>query len=173
MVSKAVVGKGSSVVDGMGKRSGNNTVGEAMVRQRSSVVDGVSQGSGNNTVGKAMVSKAVVSQRSGVDGVGQGSDGGVAHRDGAVGSDGRLDLRQSLEVVGLSHRGVGGAESLVLDEAPLLSVGGGDGLVGGLATDSVVGNAVVGQTVTHQDLGGSRGSSEDRSKANKRLQQQR
>ena len=65
---------------------------------------------------------------------------------------------------------MGGSERLVLDEGPLLSVGGGDGLVGGLAADSVVGEAVVGQAVTHQDLGGSRGSSEDGSKANEGLQ---
>ena len=67
-----------------------------------------------------------------------GHNSGVSNRDRLVGSDGRLDLRESLGVVGLGHAGVGGSEGLGLDKGPLLSVGGGDGLVAGLASDNSV-----------------------------------
>ena len=93
----------------------------------------------------------------------------MTHSDGLVGSDGRLDLGESLGVVGLGHAGVGGSEGLGLDEGPLLAVGGGDGLVAGLASDNSV--AVVAEAVAHKHLRGSGGSSEDCSKANKGLEQ--
>merc|ERR1712061_839596 len=90
----------------------------------------------------------------------------MSNGDGPVGSDGRLDLREALGVVSLSDRGMGGAEGLGLDKGPLLAVGSGDRLVGGLATNcDGVGNSV-GDTVANQDLGGSRG---DCSKANEGL----
>merc|ERR1719216_133196 len=98
-----------------------------------------------------------------------GNNSGMSNGDGPVGSDGRLDLREALGVVSLSDRGMGGAKGLGLDKGPLLAVGSGDRLVGGLATNcDGVGNSV-GDTVANQDLGGSRGSSEDCSKANEGL----
>ena len=100
---------------------------------------------------------------------GHGHNSGMTHSDGLVGSNGGLDLRESLGVVGLGHAGVGGSEGLGLDEGPLLAVGGGDGLVAGLASDNSV--AVVAEAVAYKNLGGSGGSSEDCSKANKGLQQ--
>merc|ERR1712088_280392 len=98
-----------------------------------------------------------------------GNNSGMSNGHGPVGSDRRLDLREALGVVSLSDRGMGGAEGLGLDKGPLLAVGSGDRLVGGLATNcDGVGNSV-GNTVANQDLGGSRGSSEDCSKANEGL----
>ena len=73
-----------------------------------------------------------------MDGVGHGGDGveghhgGLADRDGSVGADCGLDLGQALAVVHLRHAGVGGAESLGLDQGPLLAVRRGHGLVRGL-----------------------------------------
>ena len=93
----------------------------------------------------------------------------MTYSHGLVGSDGGLDLRESLGVVGLGHAGVGGSEGLGLDKGPLLAVGGGDGLVAGLASDNSV--AVVAEAVANKHLRGSGGSSEDCSKANKGLEQ--
>ena len=62
-----------------------------------------------------------------------GNNSGVSDRDGLVGCDGGLDLRESPGVVSLGHAGVGGSKGLGLDKGPLLAVGGGDGLVAGLA----------------------------------------
>jgi len=53
-------------------------------------------------------------------------DGGLAYWDDPVGSNGGLDLRQTLGVVGLGHGGVGGSESLGLTESSDLTVSGGD-----------------------------------------------
>jgi hypothetical protein len=64
---------------------------------------------------------------------------------------------------------VGGAEGLGLDKGPLLAVGSGDRLVGGLATDRDGVGDSVSDTVAKEDLGSSRGSSEDCSKANEGL----
>merc|ERR1719264_674900 len=50
----------------------------------------------------------------------------LASWDDPVGSNGGLDLRQTLGVVGLSHGGVGGSESLGLTESSDLTVSGGD-----------------------------------------------
>jgi len=51
---------------------------------------------------------------------------GLAYWDWLVGSNGGLDLSQTLGVVGLSHRGVGSSESLGLTESSDLTVGCGD-----------------------------------------------
>ena len=64
----------------------------------------------------------------------QRNHGPMTHSDGLIGSDGGLDLRQSLGVVGMGHAGVGGSEGLGLDEGPLLAVGGRDKFVAGLAS---------------------------------------
>merc|ERR550539_1747132 len=64
-----------------------------------------------------------------------------------VGSNGGLDLRQTLGVVHLAHGGVGGSECLGLDQTSLLSMGGGDRLVRGLTSS----NGVVEAGVSHQD----------------------
>ena len=64
---------------------------------------------------------------------------------------------------------MGGAKGLGLDKGPLLAVGSGDRLVGGLATDCDGVGDSVSNTVAKEDLGSSRGSSEDCSKANEGL----
>jgi len=51
---------------------------------------------------------------------------GLANWDRSVGSNGGLDLRQTLGVISLSHGGVGGSESLGLTESSDLTVSGGD-----------------------------------------------
>merc|ERR1719225_123951 len=83
-------------------------------------------------------------------------DGGLANWDGSVGSNGGLDLSQTLGVVGLGHGGVGGSESLGLTEGSDLTVGGGDRLVGVLAGSHVVTHVVceVVAGVGHQDGAG-------------------
>ena len=110
----------STVVDG-GHSSGDGGVGHG----------GGVHGVGNN--------RSVVGNNwGGVHGVGHGGDGveghhgGLADRDGSVGADCGLDLGQALAVVHLRHAGVGRAESLGLDQGPLLAVRRGHGLVRGL-----------------------------------------
>ena len=98
---------------------------------------GISWGSMDSVVGNWV--NSVVSD--GVDGVmGNGVDSMVGDRgnrverdhsslaywDWPVGSNGGLDLSQTLGVVGLSHGGVGGSESLGLAESSDLTVSGGD-----------------------------------------------
>jgi len=58
-----------------------------------------------------------------------GSDGNnssVSDGNGPVGSNGRLDLREALGVVGLGNGRVGGAKGLGLDKGPLLAMSSGD-----------------------------------------------
>merc|ERR1711881_619520 len=118
-------------------------------------VDGMGDGGGKHRggMGDSMGGNGVGSRVSHVGS--HGNNSGMSNGDGPVGSDGRLDLREALGVVSLSDRGMGGAEGLGLDKGPLLAVGSGDRLVGGLATNcDGVGNSV-GDTVANQDLGGS------------------
>ena len=56
----------------------------------------------------------------------QGDDGGLADWDWPVGSDGGLDLSQTLGVVSLGHGGVCGSEGLALTQGSHLTVSGGD-----------------------------------------------
>ena len=56
----------------------------------------------------------------------EGDNGSLAHWDGSVGGNGGLDLGQTLGVVSLGHRGVGGSEGLALAKSSDLSVSGGD-----------------------------------------------
>jgi hypothetical protein len=159
-------------MDGVSQRGSVDSGGQSMVGHRSGVegggntVDSVGKRGGVEGRGNTVDS---MGQRGGVDAMSNGHNSGMSDRDGPVGSDGGLDLRESLGVVGLGHAGVGGSEGLGLDEGPLLAVGGGDGLVAGLASDNSV--AVVAEAVAYKNLRGSGGSSEDCSKANKGLQQ--
>jgi len=131
MVSRGMNHRGSiggSSVDSMGYNRGSvDGVSDhrgGMMDQRSGVMDqrggvhGVSTGmSEYGAVGNS------VSDRG--DGV-KGDNSGLADRDGPVGAKGGLNFREALGVIDLVHRGVGGAEGLGLDEASLLTVGGGD-----------------------------------------------
>jgi len=140
-------------MDGVGQRGSMDGVG-----QRGSM-NGVGQRGSMNGVGQRgvgySVGNSVVGKRGSVDGmgnrvshsVGNGNHSSMSHRHGPVGSDGGLDLGETLGVVGLGDGGVGGSEGLGLHEGPLLSVGRGDGLVGRLSTDSV-GHTVVGKTMS-------------------------
>jgi len=56
----------------------------------------------------------------------QGDDGGLADWDWPVGSNGGLDLSQTLGVVSLGHGGVCGSEGLALTQSSHLTVSGGD-----------------------------------------------
>ena len=156
-------------VGSMDNGGGVDGMGDGVGKHRGGMVDSV-VGNGVGSMGNywSGVGNSVVGNW--VSHVGShGNNSGMSNGDGPVGSDGRLDLREALGVVSLSDRGMGGAEGLGLDKGPLLAVGSGDRLVGGLATNcDGVGNSV-GDTVANQDLGGSRGSSEDCSKANEGL----
>ena len=55
-----------------------------------------------------------------------GDDGSLADWDNLVGSDGGLDLSQTLGVVSLGHGGVCGSEGLALTQGSHLTVSGGD-----------------------------------------------
>jgi len=83
---------------------------------------------------------------------------GVAYWDWPVGSNGGLDLSQTLGVVGLSHGGVGCSESLGLAECSDLTVGSGDRLVRVLAGSHVVSDVVRDSVVSQQDGAGGGGA---------------
>merc|ERR1712024_225775 len=88
------------------------------------------------------------------DGV-MGDNGGLGYWDWSVGSNGGLDLSQTLGVVSLGDGGVGGSEGLALAESSDLTVSRGDRLVRVLAgPDSQV---VRGQMVSDQDRSGGGG----------------
>merc|ERR1719189_2978472 len=80
---------------------------------------------------------------------GERDHSGLAYWDWPVGSNGGLDLRQTLGVVLLAHGGVSGSKCLGLDQTSLLSMGGGDRLVRGLTSSNGVVEAMMG--VGHQD----------------------
>jgi len=85
-------------------------------------------------------------------------DGGLSYGDWPVGSNGGLDLSQTLGVVGLSHGGVGCSESLGLAECSDLTVGSGDRLVRVLAGSHVVSNVVRDTVVSQEDGAGGGGA---------------
>jgi len=85
-------------------------------------------------------------------------DGGLSYGDWPVGSNGGLDLSQTLGVVGLSHGGVGCSESLGLAECSDLTVGSGDRLVRVLAGSHVVSDVVRDSVVSQQDGAGGGGA---------------
>ena len=134
-------------------------------------VDGVSHhggavhGVGHGSVDeRSVVGDSVVDRGDRVD----GDDSSLADWDGSVGSDGGLDLRESLRVVGLAHGGVSGAKSLGLDQTPLLSMCGGDSLVGGLtSSNGVVDEGGVG---TEDGSGGEGGGEGEEGEAEKGLE---
>ena len=108
------VGNNRGSVDGVSNhRSG-------VMDQRSGVMD---QRGGVHGVSDGMSEDGAVGNRG--DGV-KGDNSGLADRDGPVGAQGGLNLSEALGVIDLVHGGVGGAEGLGLDEASLLTVGGGD-----------------------------------------------
>ena len=166
-VSLSLVGGGGGVVSGggvdnRGSVGGGGVHGVSHNRggvsdQRSGVngvshrggVDGVSDGvSEDGGVGNSVTDRG--------DGV-EGDNGGLADRDRPVGAQGGLDLGESLGVVHLGHGGVGGAEGLGLDEASLLTVSGGDGLVRSLASSNSVVHSVMDRGVSDEDWAGGEG----------------
>ena len=104
-----------------------------------------SMGDWVDTMCNGMVGKS----RDGVDGMGcQRNNGSVANRDDTVGAHrGLLDLDETLGVVCLADRGVGGTKSLRLNQASLLTVGSGHCLVGGLPTNCMVGKSMVSEAM--------------------------
>jgi len=80
---------------------------------------------GMDSVVKGSVDSVVDSMSHGGDRV-QGDDGGLADWDWPVGSNGGLDLSQTLGVVSLGHGGVCGSEGLALTQSSHLTVSGGD-----------------------------------------------
>jgi len=119
-------GIGGGSVDSVGNDWGSvDSVSHGVDGMVGNWVDGMVGNGVNSVVGNA------------VDGVVDGGmvDGGngvmrdhssLAYWDWSVGSNGGLDLSQTLGVVGLSHRGVGSSESLGLAESSDLTVSGGD-----------------------------------------------
>jgi len=87
-------------------------------------MDSVVKGSVDSVVNWG-VDSVVDSMSHGGDRV-QGDDGGLADWDWPVGSDGGLDLSQTLGVVSLGHGGVCGSEGLALTQGSHLTVSGGD-----------------------------------------------
>jgi len=109
----------------MGNSVVGNRVGDSMggMDKRGSV--------GHSVVGNSVVGNGVGNYWSSVGNwVGNvGSDGNnssVSDGNRPVGSNGRLDLREALGVVGLGNGRVGGAKGLGLDKSPLLAMSSGD-----------------------------------------------
>ena len=136
-----LVGRGGLVSDGGGSISwgggGMDSMGNWVDSMVGNGVNGVVGDWVNGVVGNGVNSMV----GNGVDGVmgdrvdGVVSDGGdrverddsgLASWHDLVGSNGRLDLRQTLGVVHLADGGVSGSECLGLDQTSLLSMGGGD-----------------------------------------------
>merc|ERR1719412_1653740 len=86
---------------------------------------------------------------------------GLAYWDWLVGSNGWLDLRQTLGVVHLAHGGVSGSKSLGLDQTSLLSMGGGDRLVRGLTSSNGVVEAMMGVGQQDGACGGGAGHGQE------------
>jgi len=142
LVSHRGWGIGGSSVDSMGNnRGGVDSVSHRVDGMVSHGVDGMVGNWVDGMVGNwvdGMVGNGVNSVvGNAVDGVVDGGmvDGGngvmrdhssLAYWDWSVGSNGGLDLSQTLGVVGLSHRGVGSSESLGLAESSDLTVSCGD-----------------------------------------------
>jgi len=115
---------GSSVHSVSNNRGGVMNQRSGVMDQRSGVMDqrsgvhGMSSGvSKDGAVGNSVSNRG--------DGV-KGDNSRLADRDGPVSAQGGLNLSKALGVIDLGHGGVGGAEGLGLDEASLLTVGGGD-----------------------------------------------
>jgi len=120
--NRGVVDNGS----GMDKRGsmGDSVVGNRVGDSR----DGMDK---RGSVGNSMVGNGVgnywSSMGNWVGNVGSdGNNSSVSDGNGPVGSNGRLDLREALGVVGLGNGRVGGAKGLGLDKSPLLAMSSGD-----------------------------------------------
>ena len=122
--SESVSNKSVSSVDNRGSVGNSDRVGNSMVGNGSSVDK---RGSvGNSVVGNG-VGNYWSSVGNWVSNVGSdGNNSSVSDGNGLVGSNGRLDLREALGVVGLGNGRVGGAKGLGLDKSPLLAMSSGD-----------------------------------------------
>ena len=90
----------------------------------------------------------VANDRGRMDSVGcHWNNGSMANRNHMVGTNRGLDLDETLGVVCLADRGVGGTKSLRLNQASLLTVGSGHCLVGGLPTNCMVGKSMVSEAM--------------------------
>ena len=166
-VSLSLVGGGGGVVSGGGVDNGGSVGGGGVhgvsdnrggVSDQRSGVNGVSHRGGVHGVSDGVsedggVGNSVADRGDGV----KGDNSGLADRDGPVGAQGGLDLGESLGVVHLGHGGVGGAEGLGLDEASLLTVSGGDGLMRSLASSNSVVHSVMDGGVSDEDWAGGEG----------------
>ena len=122
--SKSVSNKSVSSVDNRGSVGNSDRVGNSMVGNGSSVDK-------RGSVGHSVVGNGVGNYWSSVgnwvSNVGSdGNNSSVSDGNGLVGSNGRLDLREALGVVGLGNGRVGGAKGLGLDKSPLLAMSSGD-----------------------------------------------
>ena len=122
--SKSVSNKSVSSVDNRGSVGNSDRVGNSMVGNGSSVDK-------RGSVGHSVVGNGVgnywSSMGNWVSNVGSdGNNSSVSDGNGLVGSNGRLDLREALGVVGLGNGRVGGAKGLGLDKSPLLAMSSGD-----------------------------------------------
>ena len=159
-VSLSLVGGGGGVVSGGGVDNRGSVGGGGVhgVSHNRGGVNGVSHRGGVHGVSEGVsedggVGNSVTDRGDGVE----GDNGGLADRDRPVGAQGGLDLGESLGVVHLGHGGVGGAEGLGLDEASLLTVSGGDGLVRSLASSNSVVHSVMDRGVSEEDWAGGGG----------------
>jgi len=90
-----------------------------------------------------------------VDGVGHNrNNGSVANRNYMVGAYRGLDFNETLGVVCLADGGVGCTKCLRLNQASLLTVGSCHCLVGGLPTNSMVGESMVGKAMVSKSMVG-------------------
>jgi len=123
------VGNNGGGVDSVGNNGGSvDSVGHGVNSVVGNWVDGVVSDRVNSVVGNGVngvMGNWVNGVVNGGDGVVR-DDGVLADWDRSVGSNGGLDLGQTLGVVGLSHGGVGSSESLGLTESSDLTVSRGD-----------------------------------------------
>jgi len=118
-----------SVVGNRGSVDKRGSMGNSVVGNR--VGDSRGSMDKRGSVGHSMVGKGVgnywSSMGNWVGNVGSdGNNSSVSDGNGPVGSNGRLDLREALGVVGLGNGRVGGAKGLGLDKSPLLAMSSGD-----------------------------------------------
>merc|ERR1719492_565808 len=130
-VCNSVDNRGSvdSVVGNRGSVDKRGSMGNSVVGNR--VGDSGSGMDKRGSVGHSVVGNGVgnywSSMGNWVSNVGSdGNNSSVSDGNRPVGSNGRLDLREALGVVGLGNGRVGGAKGLGLDKSPLLAMSSGD-----------------------------------------------